>query len=104
MTFQINTDNHLTVSPEYAEKIEDMVISEVGHFDEHLTRIEVYLSDQNAHKETATDKRCNIEARLKGKQPVVVSDDAATYDQAITGAAAKLKAALDTIVSKSRGY
>ncbi|MGC4233911.1 MAG: HPF/RaiA family ribosome-associated protein [Niabella sp.] len=104
MTFQINTDNHLTVSPEYAAKIEGMVIGEVDHFAEHLTRIEVYLSDQNAHKETATDKRCNIEARLKGKQPVVVSDDAATYDQAITGAAAKLKTTLHTMISKSRGH
>jgi len=104
MTIQINTDNHLTVSPEYAEKIKGMILGEIDHFIEHLTRIEVYLSDQNAQKETATDKRCNIEAKLKGKPPVAVSDDADTYDQAISGAAARLKTTLDTIISKSRGY
>ncbi|GAB3419739.1 HPF/RaiA family ribosome-associated protein [Niabella aquatica] len=104
MTIQINADNHLTVSPEYREKIEGMVLGEIDHFVEHLTRIEVYLSDQNSHKDTGIDKRCNIEARLKGKPPVAVSDDAETYDQAISGAAAKLKTTLHTMISKSRGH
>lgn len=104
MTIQINADNNLTVSPEYAEKIKGMIVGEIDHFIEHLTRIEVYLSDQNAHKDTGVDKRCNIEARLKGKSPVAVSDDAVTYDQAISGAAVKLKTTLQTMVSKSRGH
>lgn len=104
MTIQINSDKNLTVSPEYSEKIEAMVGLEVDRFIEHLTRIEVYLSDQNGNKVQGNDKRCNLEARLKGKQPVVVSHDAATYDQAINGASAKLSHSLDSIIGKMKAH
>ena len=36
-----------------------------------------------------------MEARLEGHQPVAVTDEAATIDQAIDGAAEKLKRLLD---------
>lgn len=104
MTFQINTDHHLSVSPDYAQKIEGLVTAEIDRFLEHLTRIELHLSDQNADKENGADKRCNIEARIKGKQPIAVSDDASTYDLAIAGAALKLKSTLDTLIHKTRGH
>ena len=104
MIIQIHSDNHLTVSPEYAQKIEGLVGSEVDRFIEYLTRIEVYLSDQNSHKTTGNDKRCNIEARLKGKPPIAVSEDADNYDLAIMGAAGKLATTLQTIIEKRREF
>lgn len=104
MIIQINADNNLTVSSEYREKIEGVVMAEVDRFIEHLTRIEVYLSDQNSHKETGTDKRCNIEAKLKGRPPIAVSDDGETYDLAIDGAAGKLATSLETIIGKMKNH
>lgn len=104
MIIQINSDNHLTVSSEYREKIEEIVMAEADRFLEHLTRIEVYLSDQNSHKDNGADKRCNIEARLKGKQPIAVSDDGETYDIAINGAVGKLSTSLETIISKMQNH
>jgi ribosome-associated translation inhibitor RaiA len=104
MIIQINADNNLTVSTDYREKIEGIVMAEVDRFIEHLTRIEVYLSDQNSHKDTGADKRCNIEARLKGKPPIAVSDDGETYDIAINGAAGKLSTSLETIVGKMKSH
>ncbi|MCH5600207.1 HPF/RaiA family ribosome-associated protein [Niabella ginsengisoli] len=104
MIFQINTDHNLTVSPEYKEKIEGMVEGEIDRFMEHITRIEIHLSDQNADKETGADKRCNIEARFKGKPPIAVSEDSETYDLAISGAASKLKTILETLIGKAKTY
>ncbi|WP_346236103.1 HPF/RaiA family ribosome-associated protein [Niabella insulamsoli] len=104
MIFQINTDKNLTVSAAYAEKIEGLIESEIGRFDEYLTRVEVYLSDQNADKENGADKRCRLEARVKGKQPIAVSEDGSTYDLAISGAASKLKTTLETLAGKARAY
>ena len=104
MTFQINTDHNLTVSPEYREKIEGMIEGEIDRFIEHLTRVEVHLSDQNADKENGADKRCNIEARLKGKPPIAVTADGETYDLAIAGAASKLKTIIETHIDKARTY
>jgi len=69
------------------------------HFDSlggtYITRVEVHLSDENAGKAGSHDKRCMIEARLEGHQPIAVTDEAETLGQAIGGAAEKLKHSLD---------
>lgn len=104
MIIQINTDNNLSVKEAYEEKLNQILNKELGRFEENLTRIEVYFSDANAERKTANDKHCALEARVKGKQPVAVSDTGDTYDLAITGAARKLKSILDSLIEKQRGY
>ncbi|WP_207632940.1 HPF/RaiA family ribosome-associated protein [Foetidibacter luteolus] len=104
MTIQINTDNNLSVKDAYEENLNQVLNKELGRFEEYLTRIEVHFSDENADRKTSNDKRCSLEARLKGKQPVVVSHDADTYDEAIAGAARKMKSTLTSIIEKQRGY
>jgi hypothetical protein len=41
-----------------------------------------------------------IEARLEGRQPIAVTNQADTHDQAVSGAIDKLAACLDTIINK----
>jgi hypothetical protein len=64
--------------------------------------VELHLSDENGKKSGVDDKRCLMEARLAGLAPIAVSHNAATLTQAIDGAAAKLKRALDTAVDRRR--
>ena len=95
MKIQINTDNNIEGSEELAAQAEATVESTLGHLAEHITRVEVHLSDENSDKGGAHDKRCMMEARLEGHQPIAVTDEAETIDQAIDGAAEKLKHLLD---------
>jgi ribosome-associated translation inhibitor RaiA len=95
MKIQINTDNHVTGREELAKHAEATVESTLGHLADHITRVEVHLSDENSDKGGAHDKRCMVEARLEGHQPIAVTDDAETITQAIAGAADKLKRLLD---------
>ncbi len=95
MKIQINTDNNIVGSEEFAALAEATVESTLGHLAEHITRVEVHLSDENSEKGGSHDKRCMMEARLEGHQPVAVSDEAESIDQAIDGAAEKLKRSLD---------
>ena len=95
MKIQINTDNNITGSEELSEQAEATVDSTLGHLAEHITRVEVHLSDVNSGKGGAHDKRCMMEARLEGHQPIAVSDEAESIGQAIDGAAEKLKRSLD---------
>lgn len=104
MNIQLNTDNNLTVRDEYADKLNEILNKEFGRFDEFLTRIEVHLSDENSHKKSSDDKKCMLEARLKGRQPVAVSAFGDTYDKAVAGAVNKLKASLDTITGKIKQH
>jgi len=95
MKIQINTDNHIEGREELAEEAEATVENTLGHLAEHITRLEVHLSDENSDKGGGHDKRCLMEARLEGHQPIAVSDEAETISQAIDGAAEKLKRSLD---------
>ena len=103
MQIQINTDNNIEggarMSAYFTETLEQMF----SRFDQ-ITRLEVHLSDENGNKEGVGDKRCLLEARLKGLKPIVVTHHAETIDIAITGAADKLKKTLDTTIGKLRNH
>jgi ribosome-associated translation inhibitor RaiA len=91
----VNTDDNIEGGEDLDQQIETVVESTLGHLAEHITRVEVHLSDENSKKGGNTDKRCLMEARLEGHQPIAVTDEAETIAQAIDGAADKLKRSLD---------
>ena len=95
MKIQVNTDDNIQGSEELEQQTQATVESVLGHLAEHITRVEIHLSDENSAKGGSDDKRCMMEARLENHQPVAVTDEAATIDQAIDGAAEKLKRSLD---------
>ena len=103
MKIQINTDNNITGRASLVEKAEATITGALGHLANQVTRIEVHLSDENGVKTGGRDKRCMMEARLEGLQPIAVTDEADDLDDAIGGAADKLKNSLDTIVGRMTG-
>lgn len=103
MTIQLNTDKNLDLQESYAEKLNDALSHGLSRFSEYITRLEVHLSDENADKKTKEDKKCLIEARPKGKQPIAVSAWGDTYDQAVNEAISKMKSSLDHMVGKMQG-
>ncbi|MEO7817581.1 MAG: HPF/RaiA family ribosome-associated protein, partial [Actinomycetota bacterium] len=71
--------------------VSGVVESALNLFSDHITRVEVHLSDENSDmKVSADDMRCVMEARLEDRQPIAVTHQAATLDQAVDGAADKL--------------
>ncbi len=44
----INTDHNVNLTEESIGVMESLVESTLGHFDSHLTRVEVHLSDESA--------------------------------------------------------
>lgn len=78
-----------------------VVESALSRFSDHITRVEVHLSDENSDKKGGTrDMRCMMEARLEGRQPIAVSHQAATLDLAVDGAAGKLTRLIESTVEK----
>jgi len=102
MIIQLNADKNLSISEEYSEKLKGILTKELDRFADLLTRVELHFTDENATRKTKDDKKCTLEAKLKTKQPIAVSDFGDTYDNATTGALLKLKSALDTAVGKMR--
>ena len=91
MQIQLNTDGNIEGHEELATQVSSVVESALKRFSDHITRVEVHLSDENSEKKDGNDDmRCMMEARLEGRQPIAVTHQAATLDQAVEGAADKL--------------
>ena len=103
MLIQVTTDHHIHGSEGLKEKVGHEVSTYVSRFSEHITRIDVHLHDENAHK-SGIDKRCLIEAKLAGWPSISVSHDAKSHDEAVIGASEKLERALDHHHDKHHGH
>jgi len=99
---QINTDNHIKGTSKLSELAISEVESALEQVSRHVTRVEVHLSDENSHKGGAHDKRCVMEARLEGHQPLAVTADGESIDMAIGEAAEKLKHAVDHTIGRAQ--
>lgn len=76
--------------------------SSIGHLADRITRIEVHLADLNGHhKHGADDKRCMIEARPIGLDPIAVETHAPDYHAAVSDAAGKLRRAVTSRMERA---
>jgi len=101
MLIQVNTDSNITGDEALAGRSQAIVQGALNRFGERITRVEVHLSDQNSDKKSGTAAmRCLLEARLAGLQPIAVSHQATTLEQAVEGAAEKLVHSLDSVLGR----
>jgi ribosome-associated translation inhibitor RaiA len=100
MQININTDKTIERHQGLDDHVETVVTAAVARFGEHITRVEVHLSDDNSQKSADGGNRCLLEARITGYQPIVVSDHSVHLHVAITGAAEKLKRAVDSALGR----
>ena len=104
MQIQVNTGHNLEGGDALVLMVEAEVQSGLERFEDRLTRVEVHLSDENNEKDGGgADKRCLLEARPAGMQPVVVTDFADTVDQAVAGATRKMQSLLDSTFGRIDG-
>lgn len=100
MQVLVNSDHRIAGTEELTEQVRTAVEAGLGHLSQRLTRVEVHLNDVNSHKGGAHDKRCLMEARVKGHEPVAVSHTADRLDLAIDGAVNRLRKAVDHLVDR----
>ena len=100
MKILVNTDASIQGNEKLEQHTQATVQSVLGHLADHITRVEVHLSDVNSSKGGNDDKRCLMEARMVGHQPIAVTDTASSIHQAIDGASEKLKRLLDHTIGR----
>ena len=104
MEIQVNTDHNTDGREKVADYVRGVVVEAVGHFSSQVTRVEVHLSDENGAKPGQDDKRCMMEARVAQRQPIAVTHHGASVDEAINGAAGKLKRSLEHDLQKQHEH
>lgn len=100
MQIQFNTDKTINGDERHQDFFTSQIAEELKQYQSDITRIEVHISDENGKKEGVNDIRCLLEARLEGRQPIAVSNQADTIEQSVSGAIDKLKASLKTILGR----
>lgn len=102
MIVQLNTDKNIQGTEKLESIVSDKINRVLKPYVDHITRVEVHLSDTNAHKTGKNDIQCKIEARMEGIQPVTAVSKDDSKEKALDSAVTKIKAALTTIVGKRR--
>jgi ribosome-associated translation inhibitor RaiA len=102
MKIQINTDHNIEGHEALAAYVRGVVEIALNQMSAHITRVEVHLTDENGPKISQNDKRCMMEARLEGQQPIAVTHQAATLHQAVDNAAHKLTHLLENTLGRLR--
>jgi ribosomal subunit interface protein len=101
MQIQINSDHHITGSPELAARVQALVRDTLDRYSDRITRVEVHLNDLNSLKGGSKDKRCLMEARLGGLGPIAANHEAENVNLAIEGAMEKLERAIEHKLGKA---
>lgn len=100
MKIQVNTDTHIDGHERLAAHVSATIEHALKRFTDHITRVEVHLSDENGDKSGPQDQRCMLEVRLEGRQPVAVTEHADTQEQAVNGATQKMLRLLDSTLGR----
>ena len=102
MTIQINTDKTINGDVRLQEYFSSEIADALDRYESHITRIEVHIKDENGKKEGINDISCTLEARLEGRQPIAVTNNGNTIEEAVTGAIDKIKTSIETIIGRNQ--
>ena len=100
MQVQVNTGNGVENKETLERWATEYLQEALARFSQDITRVEVQLTDENSAKKGSADKRCMLEARLTGREPLAVNHHADSQDEAFRGAAQRLIHALDHTFGK----
>lgn len=104
MQIQVHTDNNIEGSARMSAYFTETLEEALSRFQDQISSVQVHLSDENAGKEGSDDKRCLLEARVKGLKPIVASNYAENIDIAVSGAIDKLVKNLESTIGKLRNH
>ena len=102
MQIQVHTNDNIQGGESLVRWAQDEVSQRMARFRDHVTRVEVFFSDVDGGKSGAADKRCVIEARPTGRQPVAVHAEADKVADAFAAAADKLVRALGDDLDRAK--
>jgi len=80
MLIEIRTDSNIEAGEKLTDHLKGVVQGALGRFDGRIRRVDVRLSDAISNKRGHGDKCCMMEARLDGREPVTVTQQASTVE------------------------
>jgi ribosomal subunit interface protein len=103
MKLQINAGD-VELTDAIREHITESVEQAMKHHADRITRVEVHLHDEASKRAAAKDKKCTVEVRLAGMQPLAVEYDSDDLYDAIKQAARKAHRAVEHKLDRHDGH
>lgn len=100
MLIQVRSNHTVQTSASLEQWVRKELTRALERFQDELSSLEVHLADINSGRVSEDHKRCAIEARLNGRDPVAVHHQAERLDDALHGAVDKLKRSLERELGK----
>ena len=100
MQIEVSTDSNIEGREKLTAHVKGVVEGELDRFSKRITRVGIHLTDVNGHKSGHNDTRCVMKARLDGRPPIAVTHQDTTLDQAVDGAAGKLKRLIESTLGR----
>jgi hypothetical protein len=100
MQVQVNTSNGIENKDTLERWASDFLNDALERFRQDITRVEVQLRDTSSGKNSGDDKRCTLEARIAGREPVAATHHAPSQDEAFRGATQRLIHVLEHTLGK----
>jgi len=91
------TGKNVIISEGLRASSKSLISAELSRYSHRITGVAVHLSDEDGNKDGFNDKRCMVEARLTGMNPIAVTNQADSHEQAFFGAIDKMKTYLERI-------
>ncbi|MFZ2527087.1 MAG: HPF/RaiA family ribosome-associated protein [Rhodococcus sp. (in: high G+C Gram-positive bacteria)] len=104
MQVQLNKDSNIQIDEDIAGRLEGDLESALERFGDRITRVEIHLGDENAAKPGVDDKRCVLEVRVAGQQPIAVTHHAGSVKEAFDGAVDRLQNLLDSKIGRAGNH
>lgn len=103
MQIHVRTDHHVSGREAVATHIEGLINGSLGRFSDQITRVEAHISDENGPgKGGGDDIRCVLEARVNGRPPMAVTNNAGTVHDSVAGAVDKMETMIATAIDKMK--
>ena len=84
------------------DRVSEVVASPLEKYSGHISRVEIRITDENGAKSGEKDKRCMMEAHLEDRMRLAVTHQAATLEDAVSGATIKLAKTIESTLNKAR--
>lgn len=100
MLFQFNSDNHVQCDAAVETRVRTLVDARLRNVQQKISRVEVHVGEINGPR-GGVDKRCAVELRPKGLDPITASETAETIELAAAGATDKALTAFQRVIGRT---
>jgi hypothetical protein len=100
MKIQVNSDRTIDVDANLTAWVKEDATRILKRFEAKLMRVEIHLTDIDNQKAGRADKRCLVEVRPAGDNPLTASATTATTESAVDQALRKMQRSLTTFFGR----